>query len=109
MIIIIYVITNIICSAIPAILLAVNVIPAMVSRLLMTVISELVTTTGQPANNIKQSEIKKVQPLTDCTCAEDEGFKPPIPGKGYTGFRVQRIRSLCQSSLCQCKSTIYLS
>ncbi len=30
--------------------------------------------------------------------AEDEGFKPPIPGKGYTGFRVQRIRSLCQSS-----------
>ena len=30
--------------------------------------------------------------------AEDEGFKPPIPEKGYTGFRVQRIRSLCQSS-----------
>ncbi len=30
--------------------------------------------------------------------AEDEGFKPPIPGRGYTGFRVQRIRSLCQSS-----------
>ncbi len=30
--------------------------------------------------------------------AEDEGFKPPIPCKGYTGFRVQRIRSLCQSS-----------
>ena len=30
--------------------------------------------------------------------AEDEGFKPPIPRKGYTGFRVQRIRSLCQSS-----------
>lgn len=31
--------------------------------------------------------------------AEDEGFKPPIPVNGYTGFRVQRIRSLCQSSL----------
>ena len=31
--------------------------------------------------------------------AEDEGFKPPIRGKAYTGFRVQRIRSLCQSSL----------
>ena len=30
--------------------------------------------------------------------AEDEGFKPPIRGKAYTGFRVQRIRSLCQSS-----------
>lgn len=36
---------------------------------------------------------------TFATCiAEDEGFKPPIPGRGYTGFRVQRIRSLCQSS-----------
>ena len=35
--------------------------------------------------------------------AEDEGFKPPIPGKGYTGFRVQRIRSLCQSSLTAAK------
>ncbi len=31
--------------------------------------------------------------------AEDEGFKPPIPERGYTGFRVQRIRSLCQSSI----------
>lgn len=34
-----------------------------------------------------------------CFKAEDEGFKPPIPVKGYTGFRVQRIRSLCQSSI----------
>ena len=34
--------------------------------------------------------------------AEGEGFKPPIPDKGYTGFRVQRIRSLCQPSLCDC-------
>ncbi len=32
--------------------------------------------------------------------AEGEGFKPPIRGKAYTGFRVQRIRSLCQPSLC---------
>ena len=30
--------------------------------------------------------------------AEGEGFKPPIRGKAYTGFRVQRIRSLCQPS-----------
>lgn len=37
---------------------------------------------------------------SDMFCsAEDEGFKPPIPRKWYTGFRVQRIRSLCQSSL----------
>ena len=35
--------------------------------------------------------------------AEDEGFKPPIPKKRYTGFRVQRIRSLCQSSFIMCK------
>ncbi len=54
---------------------------------------------------------RKAIPLTFLTCfAEDEGFKPPIPGKGYTGFRVQRIRSLCQSSLATfhysiCKST----
>jgi hypothetical protein len=34
-----------------------------------------------------------------CFKAEDEGFKPPIPVNGYTGFRVQRIRSLCQSSI----------
>ena len=30
--------------------------------------------------------------------AEGEGFKPPIRDKAYTGFRVQRIRSLCQPS-----------
>ena len=44
--------------------------------------------------------------------AEDEGFKPPIPERGYTGFRVQRIRSLCQSSrlysLIQCKGSAFL-
>ena len=40
--------------------------------------------------------------------AEDEGFKPPIPRKGYTGFRVQRIRSLCQSSLLYvCINNVY--
>lgn len=39
--------------------------------------------------------------------AEDEGFKPPIPGKGYTGFRVQRIRSLCQSSFCRSKRYVF--
>ena len=35
--------------------------------------------------------------------AEEEGFKPPIPRKEYTGFRVQRIRSLCHSSLTHAK------
>ena len=43
--------------------------------------------------------------------AEDEGFKPPIPGRGYTGFRVQRIRSLCQSSfyIVRCKSNTFFA
>ena len=31
--------------------------------------------------------------------AEVEGFKPPIHLWAYTGFRVQRIRSLCHTSL----------
>ena len=39
--------------------------------------------------------------------AEDEGFKPPIPCKGYTGFRVQRIRSLCQSSFLETLPCLY--
>ena len=54
------------------------------------------------ACSTKRDCIKKGKPyrrLSFQTFAEDEGFKPPIPGKGYTGFRVQRIRSLCQSSL----------
>ena len=36
--------------------------------------------------------------------AEVEGFKPPIRGKAYTGFRVQRIRSLCHTSKLEGKS-----
>ena len=49
---------------------------------------------------------KKPQCLHEhCGMAESEGFKPPIPEKGYTGFRVQRIRSLCQLSFSEDKIT----
>ena len=46
----------------------------------------------------KRKEEEEALTSSSLYYAEDEGFKPPIPGKGYTGFRVQRIRSLCQSS-----------
>ena len=51
------------------------------------------------------SKKKAVNKMLTASEAEVEGFKPPIRVRAYTGFRVQRIRSLCHTSLIwQCKS-----